>query len=114
MVVKKQMAFMTWRQGVDLPFEEMGMDELVQCGSGELLSQHYLALAKELVRQGRVFESPEQHISERMIYSRRVFRVGPERFFEMRCHSLHIEYGISSCVVLEVNLDTIALLTLKL
>ena len=58
LVVKKQMAFMTWRQRVDLPFEEMGMDELVQCGSGELLSQHYLALAKELVRPGCLFESP--------------------------------------------------------
>merc|ERR1719191_1716510 len=48
MLVRKQMSFMTWRQRVELPLEDLYDGELMQTGSGELLSQHYLALAKEL------------------------------------------------------------------
>merc|ERR1719253_2500908 len=47
-VVQKQLGFMCWRQRVDINFEEELDGELQQVTSGELLSQHYLALAKEL------------------------------------------------------------------
>jgi 26S proteasome regulatory subunit N1 len=47
-VERKQLGFMCWRQRVDINFEEELDGELQQVTSGELLSQHYLALAKEL------------------------------------------------------------------
>merc|ERR1719182_701809 len=42
------MAFMTWRQREEIPFEDMYDGDLVPMGNGEYLSQNYLALAKEL------------------------------------------------------------------